>query len=213
MMAEDRMEEPDFLTIPEAARLCGVTRNTVYVWARQGKLSTYKTPGKTNLIRPTDLVKFMQKSGMFVPPSLVERARRDATMGATGQHPDGSDESRSVLVVDDDILVRSMVVQTIDEHYPVSQSQTGYEALHLLTLRKDIKIVLLDIRMPGQKGTDTFREIRELRPDVSVIIVTGYIEDVPDEIMADPNVRGILEKPVDEETLINMVSDAMKSAH
>ncbi len=212
VMPDNRMDELELLTIPEAARFCGVARNTVNAWVRQGKLSAYKTPGKTSLIRPTDLVKFMQKSGLFVPPGLIDRARLDATMGAVESSAEGGEATRSVLVVDDDILVRGMVVQAIDELYPVAQSRTGYEALHLLTFRKDIKVVLLDIRMPGQKGTDTFSEIRRLRDDVEVIIVTGYIEDVPDGIMADPRVRGILEKPVDEETLVNMVRDAMHAA-
>ena len=182
----------------------------MYVWARQGKLSTYKTPGRTNLIRPTDLVKFMQKSGMFVPPGLVELARKDENMGALDPQPneDGS-RKPAILVVDDDMLVRTMVVQVLDDTYQIYQAQTGYEALHLLTLRKNIDLVLLDIRMPGQTGNETFAEIKKLRPDVKVVLCTGYIEDVPNSVKNDSIVCSVIEKPVDEETLTRAIRDAL----
>jgi excisionase family DNA binding protein len=205
------IEEPDFLTIPDAAKLCGVTRNTVYIWARQGKLSTYKTPGRTNLIRPNDLVKFMQKSGMYVPPGLLDLARRDVKMDDPGSTPENADAKPSILVVDDDMLVRTMVVQTLDDRYPVYQAQTGYEALHLLTVRKDIRLVLLDVRMPGQVGTETFAEIKKLRPDVKILIVTGFIDDVPQSIRDDEMVFDVMEKPVDEDVLTRAVETVMPS--
>ena len=56
--------EPKFLSVPESAKICGVSRNTVYMWVRQGKLGAYQTPGRTNLIRPSDLVKFMEENGL-----------------------------------------------------------------------------------------------------------------------------------------------------
>lgn len=200
---DEEMVQPDFLSIPEVAKLCGVTRNTVYIWAKKGQLSTYKTPGKTNLVRPSDLVEFMQMHGMYVPPRLQDRARQDNDMDG------GVSNENSVLIVDDDPMVRGMIVQVLNNLYPLCQAQTGYEALHLITMRKDIKLVLLDIRMPGQGGQDTYEEIKKMRPDVSVIIVSGYIEDVPGEMMADSQVKGVIEKPVDEETLVEVVDSAM----
>lgn len=191
------------MTIPEVAKLCGVTRNTVYLWARKGKLSTYKTPGKTNLVRPSELVEFMQTHGMYVPPGLQERARNDADKAGPGEG------ETSVLIVDDDPMVRGMIVQVLNNLYPLCQAQTGYEALHLITMRKDVKVVLLDIRMPGQSGVETYEEIKKMRSDVAVVIVSGYIEDVPGEMMADNQVCGVVEKPVDEETLIETVAQAM----
>jgi len=203
---EYAVEKPDFLTAPEVAKICGVTRNTVYLWVRKDKLSAYTTPGKTNFIRPSELVGFMQKHGMYVPPSLQDRARKDET--ATGL----AINEPSVLIVDDDQMVRGMMVQVLNNLYPICQAQTGFEALHLATLRKDVKVVLLDIRMPGQDGLETYRELRKLRPDIQVIIVTGYIEDVPGEMMADDNIAGVIEKPADEETLIDQVDRAMAAA-
>ncbi|NKB25671.1 MAG: helix-turn-helix domain-containing protein [Kiritimatiellae bacterium] len=74
------LQKPTFLSIPEAAKFCGATRTAFYLWVRQGKVSTYKTPGGKNLIRPTDLVDFMSGCGMFVSKGLAELARQDAEL-------------------------------------------------------------------------------------------------------------------------------------
>jgi len=195
-MKED-LPQPKFLSVPEAAKICGVSRNTLYSWVRQGKLSAYKTPGRTNLIRPSDLVKFMQQNGMFVPASLHEMARRDELLNdPAGSSSTLAEMEQAVLVVDDDPISRSLAVRALHETCQVHQAETGYEALHLLTMHKDIKIVLLDMRMPGQHGIDTLSEIKRLRPDVAVIVVTGFADDVTDAVLARGMVERVVEKPV-----------------
>ena len=69
--------EPVFLSAPKAATLCGVSRNTICCWIRDGKLPSYRTAGGKYLIRPTDLIGFMRDNSMFVPQTLVEIATED----------------------------------------------------------------------------------------------------------------------------------------
>lgn len=188
--------QPKFLSVPEAAKICGVSRNTVYAWVRQGKLGAYQTPGRTNLIRPSDLVKFMHQSGMFVPSSLVEIARIDDKQSSSP--PKVTNEKgheHTVLVADDDPITRSLAVRAIHENCHVYQAETGYEALHLLTMHKNIDIILLDLRMPGQHGAETLREITDLRPDIAIIIMTGFASDLPADLAAIEMVVKTVEKP------------------
>ena len=207
-MKED-LPQPKFLSVPEAAKICGVSRNTLYSWVRQGKLGAYKTPGRTNLIRPSDLVKFMHQNGMFVPASLIEIARKDEKLNeavpSDGDNPN-IDEG-SVLVVDDDPISRSLAVRAIHETCQAYQAETGYEALHLLTKHKDIKIMLLDLHMPGQHGLETLSEIKRLRPEVSVIVVTGYADDVSQEMLVNGTVERIVEKPITLPELQNAITE------
>ena len=191
------LPQPKFLSVPEAAKICGVSRNTLYSWVRQGKLSAYKTPGRTNLIRPSDLVKFMHQNGMFVPASLLELSRQDEKLNETNDEQAMNTRlDHTVLVVDDDPISRSLAVRALNDTCHVYQAETGYEALHLLTVHRDIKIVLLDMRMPGQHGSETLSEIKRLRPDVAVVVVTGFADDVTEEILAKGLVERIVEKPV-----------------
>ncbi len=201
--------QPKFLSVPEAAKICGVSRNTVYAWVRQGKLGAYQTPGRTNLIRPSDLVKFMHQNGMFVPSSLVEIARIDDKQSSGGPRETTDDaHDHTVLVADDDPITRSLAVRAIHDNCQVYQAETGYEALHLLTIHKEIDIVLLDLRMPGQHGTETLTEIRELRPDVAIVIITGFSGDLPAEVANNEMIVKIIEKPFTMPMLQEAITEA-----
>jgi two-component system response regulator (stage 0 sporulation protein F) len=82
-----------------------------------------------------------------------------------------------ILIVDDEQSVREVLSEYFTEQgYTVENAGGGEEALTLLQ-RSTPDLVLLDVRMPGIDGVETLRRIREIAPDVSVIMVTAN-EDV-----------------------------------
>ena len=202
--------EPRFFSVPEAAKLCGVSRNTLYTWVKQDKIRAYQTPGRTNLIRPTDLVTFMEENGMFVPAELQEAAIEDKKVEVA--HKDENDPNQpAILVVDDEALIRNFVTRAFKGKLGVFQAETGYEALHLLTFHKNIKAVLLDLHMPGQHGLETFKEMKSLRPDVAVGIITGFQNEVSDELMSTGQIQYLLRKPFGVTEVKQMVDQLMGS--
>jgi excisionase family DNA binding protein len=204
---KNSVEKPNLFTVPEAAKLCGVSRNTLYTWVVDGKLPAYKTPGRTNLIRPTDLVKFMQDNGMFVPNGLMELAQADEKKGAAIDTTPEGDDRVVILVADDDSVTRALVVRALDQDYQIYQAETGYEALHLITLHEKIQLAILDLRMPGQHGLSTLEEIKNTKPDVSVIVLTGFSADVPEDLISDGSIKAVLQKPIDIPTIRAAVGD------
>jgi excisionase family DNA binding protein len=206
-LKKEDLSQPTFITVPRAALICGVSRNTMFQWVRQGRLKAYQTPGRTNLIRPSDLVSFMRENGMYVPPDLGAMADNDVKMEARFALTEEAGESLKALVVDDEASIRSIVTRALKDICPVYQAATGYEALHLLTLHADIRVVLLDLRMPGQHGLQTLKEIRTFRPDVQVAIVTGFDGEIPAEVRSySPPVR-VMKKPFDVDALREMVRE------
>lgn len=185
-----------FLSVPEASRICGVTRNTVYTWVKKEKIKAYQTPGRTNLIRPVDLLEFMNSSGLFVPEKLIEMAQEDKEMGdGVVEALDPDTGHPTLLVVDDDVACRRVVVRALDNDYNILQAETGYQALHMLTLHPEVRLVLLDLKMPGQHGLQTQAEIKSIRPDVDVIIVTGYTGEIDPEMLSDHKIAKLIGKP------------------
>lgn len=78
-----------------------------------------------------------------------------------------------VLVVDDEISVCKALRKFLeDKDYEVVEAYDGNEALAAYK-QESPDIVLLDIRMPGKDGLETFREIRGFDPEASVIMVTA----------------------------------------
>ncbi|MEE9524657.1 MAG: HD domain-containing phosphohydrolase [Thermodesulfovibrionales bacterium] len=81
---------------------------------------------------------------------------------------------RSVLVVDDDISVRELLVSIIgDAGYNVADADSAEEAVKLLA---DIHfhLVVSDIKMPRMSGIELLKAIKQLNPDIPVILVTGF---------------------------------------
>jgi DNA-binding NtrC family response regulator len=81
---------------------------------------------------------------------------------------------RSVLVVDDDSAMREMVVSMLeDQGIHAHAAASADEAIERLT-EFDCDVVVSDIRMPGKTGIDLLGQIRELRPDTPVVLMTAF---------------------------------------
>lgn len=203
MALQDSLPEPVFLSAPKAATLCGVSRNTVCCWIRDGKLPSYRTAGGKNLIRPGDLVTFMRNNTMFVPQSLVDMADRDEhAMGKT-QTEKAAGAEPAILVVDDDPGARTLAVKCLEDiGLPIFQAETGYEAMHILTQHPEVALVILDLVMPGQHGAKTFEEIRKQNERLPVIVVTGHTPEVREGLFGEMGPDLIITKPYDTDDLV-----------
>ncbi len=80
----------------------------------------------------------------------------------------------TILIVDDEESVRKSLADVMrDEGYEIVSAASGREGLDLLNEAQP-SLALLDIAMPEMDGIETLRRIRELRPDMPVIMVTGH---------------------------------------
>jgi DNA-binding NtrC family response regulator len=83
-------------------------------------------------------------------------------------------EQRSVLVVDDDAAMREMLTSLLAEAGIRAQTaKTAEDAMEALR-NAEFDAVLSDIRMPGKSGYDLIGELRELRPETPVILMTAF---------------------------------------
>jgi response regulator RpfG family c-di-GMP phosphodiesterase len=79
----------------------------------------------------------------------------------------------SILVVDDEIGPRESLRMILKPIYEVYTASNGPEALQFIS-RDKIDLVTLDLKMPGISGIDVLKEIKKLRSDIEVVIITGY---------------------------------------
>ncbi len=106
----------------------------------------------------------------------------------------------SVLVVDDDSEFVASVHQILPG-YIIFEADGASQALHLLRRPADIDIILLDLKLPRIPGMQLLKEIKSLRPNIAIIIITafGTKKSILDALRL--NVNDFLEKPVDPATL------------
>ncbi|MGA2957963.1 MAG: response regulator, partial [Thermodesulfobacteriota bacterium] len=79
----------------------------------------------------------------------------------------------SVLVVDDEFGPRESLRMILKPIYDVHTAENGQEALNFIC-RESVDLVTLDLKMPGLSGIDVLREIKKIRTDVEVVVITGY---------------------------------------
>ena len=79
----------------------------------------------------------------------------------------------TILVVDDEVGPRESLRMILKPLYEVHTASGGEEALRFIE-NKDIDVVTLDLSMPGLSGIDVLKEIKKLRPNTEVIVITGY---------------------------------------
>jgi signal transduction histidine kinase/CheY-like chemotaxis protein len=102
----------------------------------------------------------------------------------------------TVLVVDDDAMVRSVARRLLEAFgLTVHVAEGGPEAIARLAAAPDaIDAVLLDMTMPEMSGADVFIRLREVRPDLPVVLMSGYHEDeLSEEVGA--GISGFVQKP------------------
>jgi len=80
---------------------------------------------------------------------------------------------KSILIVDDEMAVRESLRQILKPQYEIFTAADGHEALECVRQHK-VDLITLDLKMPGLSGIDVLREVKKLRDDVEVIIITAY---------------------------------------
>ncbi len=88
----------------------------------------------------------------------------------------------SIYIVDDEESIREGVTMALEEHYKIEAFSTAETAIDAIEANLP-DLVLLDIGLPGMDGMNALREIKDLHPDVLVIMITAY-EDIASVISA-----------------------------
>ena len=114
-----------------------------------------------------------------------------------------------VLLVDDSGLARRSVRQMLEPAgYVVAEAGDGMMALERYFLDKP-DLVLLDLVMRGMTGLDVLAKLKLLDPQACVIVLSADIQDSSRTMTLDAGASGFLTKPVDRETLLKAVDDAL----
>ena len=91
----------------------------------------------------------------------------------------------AVLVVEDVPQVRATAVQLFEElGCEVFDAYNGQSALKILDAHPEIQVLFADVRMPGMNGSELAHVARRLRPDLRIVLTSGYVsrDAIPDGI-------------------------------
>ena len=117
----------------------------------------------------------------------------------------------TVLIVDDDEGVIDLMQETLRRAgLSVLTAMDGQAGIQTFSEHSDeIDLVLLDRTMPTTSGEDACLAMREIRPDVPIVLVSGYSEERAAEHFQGPDLAGFLQKPFLPEQLVERVRSVL----
>lgn len=159
-----RVFEP-FFTTKESGKGTGLGLSMVYGFVQQshGHVEVDSVPNKGTTIR------------VFLPRAEgVAEQPVDTQTAVTSPFGAG----QTVLVVEDDPAVRQVANSTLRSlGFEVMEAESGDEAARILKGNEQIRLVLSDVRMPGElTGIDLARLIKRENPAIRVLLTTGYVD-------------------------------------
>lgn len=193
----DRVFEP-FFTTKEIGRGSGLGLSMVYGFTKQsnGHIKIYSEVGHGTTIK------------LYLPQAAGE-ARVLPDMAA----PPVESGSETILVVEDDALVRNYVVAQLNSlGYAVLTAANADEALKIIDSGKTVDLLFTDVIMPGSmNGRQLSDEALKRRPSLKVLFTSGYTENaIVHHGRLDPGVL-LLAKPYRKADLARMIRQALAS--
>jgi two-component system response regulator (stage 0 sporulation protein F) len=80
---------------------------------------------------------------------------------------------KNILICDDEEGIRESLNLILEKDFNILFATNGQEAVSIVRT-KPVDIVMLDIKMPKVSGLDTLKELKKTKPDLKIIIATGY---------------------------------------
>jgi len=197
----DRAFDPFFTTKP-AGRGTGLGLSQVYGFVRQsgGHVRIYSEPGLGTTIK------------LYLPRHHGAASAGTAPTAHARSAP-RSEKSETILIVEDDVRVRDLTADTLEElGYSVLEAESAAAALRQLEVNPHISLLFTDVVMPDTNGRKLAEEAWKRRPDLKILFTTGYTPNaVVHNGVLDPGVELIV-KPYSIDRLARKVRDVLDGA-
>ena len=188
---ESMISHKQTLTLAQAAKICGVTRVTMWRWVKANDLPATTTLGGHHRIRESDLSAFLQKN------TVVAGSK---------------DQSSRILIVDDDPSILKLMSRTLEHYgYKVETCSNGFEA-GICVMRFRPHLIILDLIMPYLDG---FQVCRLLKQDtetasIKIIAISGHSTDANIERVLECGADIFLRKPLSKTMLIEQIDALLR---
>ncbi len=191
----DRIFEP-FYTTKEQDQGTGLGLATAYgvVKNHNGHITVYSEPGEG------------ARFCIYLPVSQKEVTREKAVAEILPG-------DATLLIVDDEEDVRVLARTQLEGlGYEVMIAGDGLEAIDIYSKKwYEIDLVLLDMIMPNLAGRETFWKLREIDPEVKVVLISGFSHDGRAAEILDGGALDFIQKPFRLDELSRVVHDALRS--
>lgn len=195
----ERIFEP-FFTTKEAGKGTGLGLSVVQgiVKDHDGWISVYSEPGRGSTFK------------VFLPVSRSPESRESREL--SGEVSRGNNEM--ILYVDDEERIRQMARDFLSSHgYRIETFDNGMDALTALQQEPHgYDLLITDMTMPKLSGRELIERVKEVRPDLPIILCTGFSTMNTTADMQELDVHCFVQKPVSIRTMLQKIHQVLDSA-
>ncbi|MEM7115372.1 MAG: response regulator [Chloroflexota bacterium] len=191
--AQERIFDPYFSTKGQGRGL-GLSATLGIIRSYNGYLRLHSTVGKGTRFQ------------IYWPATnLTQAATKTAVVSTVAT-------KATILIIDDELDVRQAAGEILElQGYQIYEAADGMSGLDLFkTLADKIDLVLLDMHMPVMNGADTLLALRQIKPQIPVILSSGYTEHATIDSLQTQQID-FLQKPYDIDALLNKVQTVLAS--
>ncbi len=184
----------EIISVTEAAKLCKVTRATIWRWIKSGLLNAGVTAGGHYRITRVDLYNLIKSKEM------TSSCRT-------------SIDKHKILIVDDDPSVRKLLDQVLTRKgYDVAYASDGFEA-GVKTVKFEPHVVILDLFMPKMDGFEVCQQLKKnsYTSSIKIIGISGDESKENKERILSCGADRFFVKPIDIKVLISEIHHLIKT--
>ncbi len=122
-------------------------------------------------------------------------------------------DKASILIAEDEAMVRMVEAETLrDAGYEICEARDGTAALDVLKSDARVDLLITDIKMPGLSGYQLAEAGMALRPNLKVILITGYAQDPVPPGIVSAGIK-IVYKPFDIDVLPKLAEEVLRTVN
>jgi CheY-like chemotaxis protein len=110
---------------------------------------------------------------------------------------ENKNKNKAVLFVDDEkvvLEVGSLMLQKLG--YTVHKASNGNEAIEIIKKNR-VDFIILDMWMPSMNGIEIYSHLKDINPNVKILLASGYMGDQPEKGLSSVGFDGYIQKPFD----------------
>ena len=120
-----------------------------------------------------------------------------------------SEQEKTILLIDDEemvINISEMMLKRLG--YRVLKAHSGYEGLQQFEENKsEIDLIISDLEMPKMNGKEVMDKIREINPQIKVMLSSGALTDADEKNVINKGFNGFIKKPYNLNTLYKKMAE------